>query len=141
MKVENARILIRNHLGEEPVLLVRATEERFRVFGMQRRKMKDLFYDDLQVMPPDHARNIATMDATSLKEIAALDCDNVLFLVDELESDAYCEQLEDRWLQLRKGLRKKHCLFLRHVDPLIYNAAVHESLVDQTVNHFMQVKS
>jgi AraC-like DNA-binding protein len=138
MKVENARIHIRNHLGNEPVLLVRASEERFRVFGMQRQKMKDLFYDDLQVTPPDPARHIATMDATSLTELAALDCDNVLFLVDKLESEAYCTQLEDRWRQLRKGRRKKHCLFIRHVDPLLYNAAVHESLVDQTVQHLMQ---
>ncbi|NOU92107.1 helix-turn-helix domain-containing protein [Paenibacillus sp. LMG 31456] len=141
MKVENARFHIRNHLGDEPVLLVRAYEEQFRVFGMKRRKMKDLFYDDLQVTPPDLTRHIDTMDATSLTEIAALDCDNVLFLVDKLESEAYCTQLEYRWGQLRKGRNKKHCLFIRHGDPLLYNAAVHESLVDQTVHHFMQYRS
>ncbi|MCS7459603.1 AraC family transcriptional regulator [Paenibacillus doosanensis] len=140
MKVENARIHIRQHLGDEPMLLVHASgEERFRVFGMKMKKMKDLFYDDLQVMPPSGpAQHIGALDVTSLSDVAKLDCDNVLFLVGAAKPQSFCEQLADRWKGLKQSRGKKRCLFVRHDDPLLYNAAAHEGLVDQTVRLLMQ---
>lgn len=138
MKVENARLHVRQHLGDDPVLLVHAADEhRFRVFGMQMKKMKDLFYDDLQVQPPEPAREIGALDVTSLSDVAAIDCDNILFLVGHAKSEDFCDHLALRWRQLRRSRGKKRCLFIRHDDPLLYNAAAHEGLVDQTVNHLM----
>ncbi|WP_028550533.1 AraC family transcriptional regulator [Paenibacillus sp. UNC451MF] len=138
MKVDNARFHIQQHLGEEPVLLVHAANEhRFRIFGMQMKKMKDLFYDDLQVMPPDPAHHIGALDVTSLTDVAALDCDNVLFLVGSAKSEAFCDQLAENWKELKRSRRSKRCFFIRHDDPLLYNASAHEGLVDQTVQYLM----
>lgn len=142
MKVENARFHVRQHLGEEPMLLVHASNEhRFRVFGMKMKKMKDLFYDDLQVMPPDPARHIGAMDVSSLTDVAALDCDNVLFLVGSTKPDAFCNRLEEHWNELKRSRRSKRCLFIRHDDPLLYNASAHEGLVDQTVQYLLNAGS
>lgn len=142
MKVENARLHVRRHLGNDPVLLVHAANERqFRIFGMQMKKMKDLFYDDLQVKPPDPARHIGALDVTSLSDIAALDCDNVLFLVGRGKPAAFCEKLAERWKQLKQSRSKKRCLFIRHDYPLLYNASVHEGLVEQTVDHLIGYNS
>ncbi|GAA4834346.1 hypothetical protein GCM10023310_09780 [Paenibacillus vulneris] len=139
MKVENARFHIRQHLGQEPVLLVHASNERrFRVFGMQMKKMKDLFYDDLQVTPPDPAHHIGAMDVTSLSDVAALDCDNVLFLVGAAKPEAFCDHLAEHWKELKQTRRSKRCFFIRHDDPLLYNASAHEGLVDQTVQYLLR---
>ncbi|MBP1990396.1 AraC family transcriptional regulator [Paenibacillus eucommiae] len=133
MKVENARFHIHRHLGSKPFLLVGAAAGRFRVFGMQGKKMKDFFYDDLQVTPAGPAEHIRFLDVTSIHEVAALDCENVLFLVQTSESDDFCTQLEKDWRRLKGNRRNQNCLFVRHEEPLLYNAAVHESLIDQTV--------
>ncbi|GGF92972.1 AraC family transcriptional regulator [Paenibacillus abyssi] len=137
-KVLNARTHIREHLGETPFLLVSAHEGWFRVFGMLRRKMKDLFYDDLQMTPPAPAKRISFLDTPSLRDIAALDCSNVLFLTPTTAKDDFCAGLEAEWRELKKDQPEKHCLFIRYEPPLLYNAAFHESLVDQMVNQLQR---
>lgn len=137
MKVENARFHIRRQLGDEPFLLVGTFEEQFRVFGTQHKKMKDLFYDDLQMTPPARANEVSFLDVMTLGEVASLDCNNVLFLVPSTASDDYCVKLEEDWRRLKRNRRKKHCLFIRYAEPLLYNPSMHESLLDQTVNQLL----
>ncbi|MBB3112325.1 AraC-like DNA-binding protein [Paenibacillus phyllosphaerae] len=132
-KVENARCHVRRRIGNDPLLLVIAQGEGYRVYGTQMQKMKDLFYDDLQVTPPPKVRELKFMDTDNLDDIAKLGCDNVMFFVDELESEAYCQQLEEQWRAKKRGRAKQHCLFVRYQEHINYNAAVHERLVEETV--------
>lgn len=138
VKTENARYLVRKRLGDESVLLVNASGLGFRVFGMQMRKMKDLFYDDLQVTPPALVRNMSFLDVASVQELSELDSDHVVFLVDIADSEDRCAELEHHWRSLNRDRPKKNCFFIRTRQPLMNNAAVHESLVDQMVSHLVQ---
>lgn len=137
MKVENARFHIRRQLGNEPFLLVGTFENQFRVFGMQHKKMRDLFYDDLQVTPPPRANEVSFLEEMTLSDVASLDCNNVLFLVPASVSDQYCVKLEEDWRRLKPNRQKKQCLFIRYDEPLLYNPSMHESLLDQTVNQLL----
>jgi hypothetical protein len=134
MKVENARGHIRRQLGDKPYLIVSVCKSFYRVYGMQRKKIKDLFYDELQMTPPASVHQISFLDVATLDKVAALDCDNILFLVPASYSDEHCIKLEEDWLQLKRNRRKKHCIFIRHEEPLLYNASFYESLIDQLVN-------
>lgn len=137
MKVENARSHVRSSLRGESFLVVSVYEPFFRVYGLQRIKVSDLFYDELQVTPPAAIREIAFLDVKTLAEVTALDCDNVLFLVPETLSEECCVHLEEEWLRSKRDKGKKRCLFIRHEDPLLYNAAFYESLVDQFVTQLI----
>lgn len=137
MKVENARTHVRSHLGEESFLVVSVYEPFFRVYGLQRIKVSDLFYGELGVTPPAVIEQVAFLDVKTLAEAAALDCGNVLFLVPETLSEESVVHLEEEWLRCKRDKRRKRCLFIRHEDPLLYNAAFYESLVDQFVTQLI----
>ncbi|MBP1156256.1 MULTISPECIES: helix-turn-helix domain-containing protein [unclassified Paenibacillus] len=141
MKVENARFHIRRQLGNEPFLLVGTFEDQYRVFGMQHKKMRDLFYDDLQVTPPARAGEVSFLKVMTLSEVASLDCNNVLFLVPTTASEQFCVKLEEDWRRLKRNRQDKHCLFIRYDEPLLYNPSMHESLLDQTVNQLLLTAS
>ncbi|WP_187274229.1 AraC family transcriptional regulator [Paenibacillus sp. N3.4] len=139
MKVENAREHIREHLGGKPFLLVSAFEKHYRVYGLHRKKMKDLFYDELQITPPPPADKVDFLDTYTLNEVASLDCDNVLFFVSTSLSNEYCMKLESSWRRLKKAqsLQEQRCLMIRHQGLLLYNATMHDSLIDETVYHLL----
>jgi AraC-like DNA-binding protein/ABC-type Fe3+-hydroxamate transport system substrate-binding protein len=137
MKVVNARAHIQRLLGDKSFLVVSACEPFFRVYGMQRIKMKDLFYDELQMTPPASAHQISFLDVIALDDIAALDCDNILVLLPNSFSNESCIQLEKSWLALKRNRRKKQCIFIRHEEPLLYNASFYEGLIDQLVQYMM----
>ncbi|GGG73877.1 AraC family transcriptional regulator [Paenibacillus radicis (ex Gao et al. 2016)] len=137
MKVANARIHVKNVLGDLPMLLVQSFEGGFRVYGTKIKKMKDVFYDDLRVKPPLPAKQMSYMDAESLEQIAELDCDNVMFLVPVATPQSHCDELESAWRRLKPSRSKKRCLFIRHRGVLNYNAAVYENLVEETVRHLL----
>lgn len=122
IKLENANQHISQQLGES-FLVVGVLEGQFRVFGMQQQKKKDLFYDNLHV--------------TSLDEIAALGSDHVVFMVQSSIPEGFCNQLEEDW---KEGNHNRKCIFVRHTEALLYNAAVHESLIDEIVQllHFSE---
>ncbi|WP_248930200.1 helix-turn-helix domain-containing protein [Paenibacillus hamazuiensis] len=133
-KADNARKQVERRLGDEPFLVVSVYEAMFRLYGMQRIKIRDLFYDELGVKPPAAVSQIAFLDVPSLHDIAALDCDNVLFLAPNSMTDESCCGIEEEWLHLKRNRSKKRCIFIRHEEPLLYNAAFYESLIDQLVN-------
>jgi AraC-like DNA-binding protein len=137
MKVDNAQFLVRQHMGDEPFLLVGAFEERFRLFGKQRSVLDDWFYDNRFEPDAEGSQQTAFHDTASLEEAAALDCDNVIFLVHSSLSDDFCLQLEEEWYKLKRSSPKRRCLFIRHSERLLYNAAVHESVIDQTVHRLL----
>ncbi|OBZ10089.1 helix-turn-helix domain-containing protein [Bacillus sp. FJAT-26390] len=137
MKVQNARVQLQSSLGDEPILLVHAGQSSFRMFGPRRRKMKDFFYDDLQMASPKSAHQIGFLDTNSLDEIAELGCSSVLFLVPAEASRAYCDQLEESWRRLRQTDQKRRCIFIGYHDRLNYNPTVHDSLIDETVRHLL----
>jgi AraC-like DNA-binding protein len=137
MKVQNARVQLQRSLGDEPILLVHAGETSFRMFGPRRRKMKDFFYDDLQMASPKSAHQIGFLDTTSLSEIAELGCSSVLFLVPAEATRTYCDQLEESWQHLRQADKQRRCIFIGYHDRLNYNPTVHDSLIDETVRHLL----
>ncbi|GAB2697366.1 helix-turn-helix domain-containing protein [Paenibacillus thermoaerophilus] len=135
-KIDNARLLLRRHLKDRPFLVVSAYRGPFyRVYGMKRIKVRDLFYDELHLTPPEAIRDLHFLDANSLKDVAALDCDHVIFLVPETMEEEECIRLEEDWLQLKRSRRKKHIILIRHEDPLLYNASFYDTLVDQFVTY------
>ncbi|MFH5187282.1 helix-turn-helix domain-containing protein [Paenibacillus sp. TAB 01] len=137
MKVEHARGHLREHLGDEPFLVVSAFEPFYRVYGLQRIKMKDLFYDELQVKAPASAEQITFLDVQSLAEVASLDCNNILILAPDSVSDEDCIQMEEEWLQLKRSRQQKRCIFIRHEEPLLYNASFYERLMNQFVDQLI----
>ncbi|WP_159881971.1 helix-turn-helix domain-containing protein [Paenibacillus puerhi] len=141
-KTENARALIRRELGDEPMLVVNVSlSGLYRVYGMQIRKMRDLFYEDLQVIPPESVRQIDVLDVRSVEQLAALDCAHVLFLVDVGVTEELCAELEHTWRSLNRQRSRQRCLFIRAPHPLLNNAAVHDSMVDQTMDYMSAVGS
>jgi AraC-like DNA-binding protein len=140
MKVENARRHVKNRLGNEPFLVVHAFPGGFYIFGTMARKMRDIFYDDLQVIPPSTAKHISILKVDTLQEIADLDCENVLFLVHSTTTEAHCTELEQQWRVLKPSRLRKRCLFIRRYDSPLYNALVHEGLVEQMVTQLLDAQ-
>lgn len=133
-KTDNARHHVRSAYPDTPFLLVGIREHNIRMYGTKIRKLTDLFYDELRFMAPAAADSVGFVDCPTLHEAAALDCDNAIFLIELPASDEYCKQVELEWKRLKKNRRKKTCLFIRLGEPFLYNAAMHQMLVDQIVN-------
>ncbi|NQX69324.1 AraC family transcriptional regulator [Paenibacillus alba] len=139
MKVDNAREHIRERLGGKPFLLVTAQEQHYRVYGLKRKKIKDLFYDELKITPPKPVEQVSFLDTYTLPEVASMDCDNVVFFVSTTLSNEYCLQLEASWRRLKQAhsREQQHILLIRHQGLLMYNATMHDSLIDETVYHLL----
>jgi AraC-like DNA-binding protein len=132
-KLENARFHIRRQWGERPWLVASAHEPFYRVYGMERIKMSDLFYGELGIRPPDSVRGAAFIDTPDIAELARLDCDHILFLVPQSLPEEECVQIEEQWMELRRTRQTGLCLFLRYEDPLLYNPMFYERMVDRLV--------
>ncbi|MFC0216174.1 helix-turn-helix domain-containing protein [Paenibacillus chartarius] len=139
-KVDNARSLTLKRLGGEPFLVVSVYPSLYRVYGMQRRKIQDLFYGDLGVTPPAALTDISFLDTPSLETIAELDCSRVIFLLPQSAPDDEWMRLEKEWHQVQRKQPAKPCMFLRHEDPLLYNASFYDSLVDAYVDALMSYR-
>lgn len=137
LKVKNARVLLRNSMGDKPLLVVQADSFGFRLFGMRCRKMKDLFYDDLHIMPPPALNQLGMTEMTSLEEIAQLGCSRIMFLVPSIISNAYCAQLEGEWNRLMESDEERKCMFITYNDRLNYNPTVHDALIDEAVRQVL----
>ncbi|GAA3399756.1 AraC family transcriptional regulator [Paenibacillus hodogayensis] len=133
-KVSNARQLVRRHLGDTPFLLASAYGSGFRVYGMRMNKIKDLFYDDLQVKPPVQAERFGLLEVESLREVAELGGEHLLLLMPQSRSDEELAGYERQWRELAAGQARPRFLLIRYEEPLMYNASTNESLIDQTVN-------
>ncbi|MFD1953318.1 helix-turn-helix domain-containing protein [Paenibacillus thailandensis] len=138
-RVHNARVQVKNSLGQEPVLLVQVYDEGYRVFGLRWKKMTDFFYQDLQVSAPDCIRDLRDLETASIADIASIECENVLFLVPYGTREEDCAKLEASWRRQRRHRRKKRCLFVRYPHVLNYNASVHGGLVDETVQLLLKL--
>lgn len=132
-RISNARVQVRNSLGQEPVLLVQVYEGGYRVFGMRWKKMTDLFYNDLQVAAPECVRDLRDIETPSMEDIAGMDCDSVLFLVPAGTTEERLSELESTWRSQANVRPKKRCLFVQYPQVLNYNASIHGLLVDETV--------
>ncbi|MEF3305968.1 AraC family transcriptional regulator [Paenibacillus sp. GYB003] len=132
-KVDNARRLVRRHLGETPFLLVSAFGSGYRVYGMRMNKIKDLFYDDLGVTPPAEAHGFGLLEVEALDDAAAIPCDNALLLLPLSRTPDEIAACERRWRKLKSGSAQARCLIVRYEEPLMYNAETYDSLIDQTV--------
>lgn len=137
-KVDNARQHVLRLLGDTPFLLASSFGSRFRVYGMQMNKVKDLFYDDLQVKQPAAAHRFGLLEVDTLAEIAELDCDHLLLLMPVALSDEAIAALEKEWHSLKSNRSQVRCFIIRYEQPLMYNASMYESLIDQTVNLLLQ---
>ncbi|TLS51308.1 helix-turn-helix domain-containing protein [Paenibacillus antri] len=135
-KASNARTHVNEKLGGAPFLLVGAYAGGFRVFGPQRKKMSDLFYSELGFAPPPEALGLGFLDTERIEDVAALPCDNVLFLLPDSLPVSFGFRLAAEWRERKSG--RTACLLIRHSDPSLYNAAFYESLLDQTVNQLLR---
>lgn len=135
-KASNARRLIAEKFQGEPFVVISVYGGGwYRLYGLQRKKMKDLFYDELGFAAPETVREIGFLDTERLADAADLDCDNVVFLVPDSLPEEVDLQLERMWRAERKrAASQPACLVVRHTDPLLYSAAFHEALIDQTVH-------
>jgi len=138
LKVENARFHLRRHLGDEPLLLVTAGQDRYHVFGTKWRKMRDVIYEDLQVSAPTNMHEFTLYAVEKLEEVANMGYANVLFFVEEELPESFCRQLEDDWRTLNSSSERHLCLFVRYREHLQYNASMHGSLVEQMVRQLLE---
>lgn len=141
-KIDNARQLVRERYPETPFLIIGVRPDNFRVFGTRIRKFTDLIYDELRFKSPPAAEDVEFIDSGTLTEAASMDCDNVIFLIEFPVDEAFFIQLEREWGRLKGGERIRRCLFIRLEQPFLYNALMHERLVDQLVSllHADEVK-
>ncbi len=138
-KKENARQLIQRQMGRQPYLLIAAAAEQYRVFGLQMNKMKDLFYDDLGLTPPDSVHGFTYKDAFSLEELVELECENAVFLLPDTALQGGADKLTDEWRLLHKLTRKQRVFIIHYQESLLYNPAVHERLIDQIVDQLLRL--
>jgi AraC family transcriptional regulator, transcriptional activator for feuABC-ybbA operon len=136
-RVHNARNLVRSALNEEPYLVVSVYPSFYRVYGLQRRKIQDLFYGDLKVTAPDAVREISFLDTGDLEEIRSLDCAHALFLVSAAMDAEKLSLLQQEWLSPCRPGEQRKCIVLQHEEPLLYNATFYDQLVDQFVDHLI----
>jgi len=134
-KSANARALLRERYADMPLLIAGVRENNFRVFGSQIKKLAHLLYDELGFRSPPIAADIGFMDFPSLHEVAALDSDHILLLIEYPMTEQDCEQLEEDWRRLKADGTPKHCFCIRLDETFNYNATMHEALVDQLVYH------
>ncbi|RKN79169.1 AraC family transcriptional regulator [Paenibacillus ginsengarvi] len=132
-KVDNARRLVRRHLGNTPFLLASAHGPGYRIYGMQMNKVKDLFYDDLGVKPPEEAFRFGLLEVDSFREVADMPSDNLILLMPHSRSEEDISDCRRRWSEREGRPEHARCLVVRYAGPLMYNAAANESLIDQTV--------
>lgn len=140
VKAANAKAHARGVLNKQPFLLASTEGNRFRVYGMLHCMIKELFYDDLSLVPPAWAEQMEYRDVSSLEELADLDCDNVLFLIPSSLSETYRSKLEDDWISLGSPSARKHCLIIHHPTPPLYNASSFESLIDGMIDQLQYGK-
>ncbi|NQX63472.1 AraC family transcriptional regulator [Paenibacillus qinlingensis] len=138
-KIANAQQHVAEKYPLAPYLIVGVREGILRLHGKQIRKFTDLFYDELQFKPSVGAGSYGFKDMISLQELSDMDSDHVLFIIEYPASEAYCLQLEAQWKQLPSNQRagERRCMFIYLGEPFLYNAAMHEALVDQTVNQLL----
>lgn len=137
LKVENAKIHIKNYLGETPVMLVEVGKGGYRVYGTGIKKMTDVFYDDLEVTPPGPMEQEGAIMLATIDEVEALNCEHAMFLLPPAITRSQQFELEQRWRSAGSKRKQRHCIVIRHDSELYYNASVHESLVEQTVKYVL----
>ncbi|MFC4601245.1 AraC family transcriptional regulator [Cohnella hongkongensis] len=135
-KTDNARRHVEERLIDKPFLIVGVRAGNFRVYGKQRRKFTDLLYDELRFQSPAAADDIGFLDLPDVQDVMELDSEHVLFLIEFPADDAFCSELERQWRSKpgRAGVERS-CLFIRLEEPFLYNAEMHERLVDQIVDY------
>lgn len=133
-KTDNARQLVREHYPDSSFLIIGVRPGNFRLFGAQIRKFTDLIYDELRFKSPPAADQVEFIDSGTLREAASMGCDNVIFLIEFPADEDYLTKLRQDWGILIGGERVRHCLFIRLDQPFLYNALMHERLVDQLVS-------
>ena len=133
-KTDNARQLVSQHYPEASFLIIGVRPGNFRLFGTRIRKFTDLIYDELRFKSPPAADDVEFIDSGTLREAASMGCDNVIFLIEFPADEDYLTDLEQEWGMLKGGERVRRCLFIRLGQPFLYNALMHERLVDQLVS-------
>lgn len=133
-KTDNARQLVREHYPDTSFLIIGVRPGNFRLFGTQIRKFTDLIYDELRFKSPPAADQVEFIDSGTLREAASMGCDNVIFLIEFPADEDYLTKLKQDWGMLIGGERVRRCLFIRLDQPFLYNALMHERLVDQLVS-------
>ena len=133
-KTDNAKQHVEGRLRETPFLIVGVRRGNFRTYGKLKRKFTDLLYDELHFQAPPAADDIGFLDLPDIGDVMKLDSDHALFLVEFPADDAFCENLERRW---KEPSGERRCLFIRLGEPFLYNAEMHERLVDQIVDYLL----
>ncbi|MFB9275009.1 helix-turn-helix domain-containing protein [Cohnella cellulosilytica] len=137
-KTDNARQHVEEQLSGTPYLIVGVRRGNFRAYGKLKRKFTDLLYDELHFRAPPAADAIGFLDMPDVRDVIGLDSDHVLFLVEFPADDAFCDELERRWKTgAERGGEGRRCLFIRLGEPFLYNAEMHERLVDQIVDYLL----
>ncbi len=132
-KAEAARFHIREQLGGEPFLLIGVMPEYFRIYSKQTDQVQDLFYSGLRDHIRDPLHGFSYLEVCNLEEAADLGCNHAVFLIPAATSEAVCGGLEEQWRAARGGSHQARSLFVRHEARLLYNAAIHEQVVENTV--------
>ncbi|WP_419871938.1 helix-turn-helix domain-containing protein [Candidatus Pristimantibacillus sp. PTI5] len=130
-KTDNARKLVIAKYPNSPFLLIGVRRDEMWIYGSQRRKFTDLMYDELRFASPPAVDTIGFHGIASLSEAVDLGSGNAIFLIEYPATDADVAALEGEWRLLNDP--SSHFFSIRMHGQFLYNAAMHEQLVDQTV--------
>ncbi len=133
-KVANARAHVKNTFADEPIVIAGIRGGKFCVYGVHAIKLTDFFYDELGFMPPDTVKEFGKQAFADLKSIAELQSNHIVILIEDSMAPEEAEELHYLWNQLREGRSAGHCITIPLGVHFMYNAAMHECLLDQIVN-------
>ncbi|MDQ0063608.1 AraC family transcriptional regulator [Paenibacillus harenae] len=130
-KTDNARKHVAAQYPDTPFVLIGIRKDAMWIYGNERRKFTDLLYEELRFGSPPAVDGLGFHEIASLREAAELGCAHALLLIEYAASDTDIASLENEWRQLHAF--ESQALSIRLQGPFLYNAAMHEQLVDQIV--------
>jgi len=136
-KSVNARRYIERHFAQEPILIIGVREGKYRLFGAGIHKLTDLLYKELGFRMPQAVQDIVFKDSDDLAEIAAVDCEHALFIIESPATESQIRELETQWRRMKQPSKHANCFFIRVGEPFLYNASMYKLLIDQIISYLL----
>lgn len=136
-KADHARSLVQKRLGQHPYLIVEVRDTYYQLYGPQRKKMCDLFYDELGIGVPQKVLELGFETTEEVEQLVDWSDGRVIFLLPNHRYQEREEQIRELWMKHQSGMEpgKDSCICLRYDPPLQYNAQVYDDLIDQLIEH------
>ncbi|MEK5027577.1 AraC family transcriptional regulator [Paenibacillus sp. FSL M7-1046] len=132
-KAHFVREQIKNTIGEESLLILRITGDRYHVLGC--RSLDAVFYDDLHLVPARGVDRMNPIQQLTPDELTDFCPDRILLILDEdpLSQSSWRDLMRSAsWREL-KAVRNGHVDFLPTYPWIEYTAFTHELILDEAL--------